>query len=331
MSIVNADAYMYSRMLMNGDDITHGQEWKKHKYIRKEQTKAGKTRYIYPSKNNKDADPSIKDPNTGSDVKNTTRSTANKKPISIGYYDRQYNKPKKLKKAANLFNIAVQIAVPRIAEKKVGELINKTIKELDRKKLKDHANLANIGNAFIDAAKRKKESNKYPGPSLSHSAKGSTWKEHKYIKRVNGTYYYPASYKGGRHLEEGGGTDEENEEYDQAAGALSSEDIEALAKEVIRGNFGNGQERKDLLGDNYRAIQDRVNEILLGKPTGSSSSNESRELYTVPQKTVDKGKEAINKSISSNKNLAESLISIGKSISNIAPNERGKRQSEKRK
>lgn len=30
---------------------------------------------------------------------------------------------------------------------------------------------------------------------LSHSAKGSTWKKHKYIKKENGRYYYPS--KGG--------------------------------------------------------------------------------------------------------------------------------------
>lgn len=36
--------------------------------------------------------------------------------------------------------------------------------------------------------------------ALVHSAKGSTWEEHKYIKRIDGTYYYPDSYEGGRHL-----------------------------------------------------------------------------------------------------------------------------------
>lgn len=299
MSIVNADAYMYSRMLMNGDDITHGQEWKKHKYIRKEQTKAGKTRYIYPSKNNKDRGPSIKDPNAGP---------------TLG---ERYNNP-----PARDRNEGPNA----VSKKKIQSLINNAINASTGKKLKDQANLAKVGNSFIDALKdtRKKRN---LGPSLSHSAKGSTWKEHKYIKRVNGTYYYPASYKGGRHLEEGGGTDEENAEYDQAAGALSAEDIEALAKEVIRGNFGNGQERKDLLGDNYRAIQDRVNEILLG---GSSSAG-SKELYTVPNKTVDAGKKAVDGAIRSNKSLAESLISFGTKMGVLAPNERGKRQSEKRK
>ena len=36
---------------------------------------------------------------------------------------------------------------------------------------------------------------------LEHSAKGSEWKKHKYIKKADGKYYYPISYKGGRHLD----------------------------------------------------------------------------------------------------------------------------------
>lgn len=35
---------------------------------------------------------------------------------------------------------------------------------------------------------------------LSHSAKGTSWKTHKYIKVENGKYFYPADYKGGRHI-----------------------------------------------------------------------------------------------------------------------------------
>lgn len=40
-------------------------------------------------------------------------------------------------------------------------------------------------------------------------------------------------------------------------------DIEALAQAVIRGEYGNGEERKRRLGSNYAAVQERVNEILL--------------------------------------------------------------------
>lgn len=44
--------------------------------------------------------------------------------------------------------------------------------------------------------------------------------------------------------------------------SLSSDniDVEAEAMNVIAGKYGNGQDRKDRLGQNYRRIQDRVNE-----------------------------------------------------------------------
>lgn len=35
---------------------------------------------------------------------------------------------------------------------------------------------------------------------IAHSAKGSRWKKHKYIKIMNGLYFYPDDYIGGRHL-----------------------------------------------------------------------------------------------------------------------------------
>ena len=161
---------------------------------------------------------------------------------------------------------------------------------------------------------------------LQHSSKGSSWKKHKYIKRVDGTYYYPDSYEGGRHLPDGekyksmedelfeklkNSSDKDigqklrgsfdkvlleqmgvdwtklpKEEVDQMQRNLidrfeektesnskidlSENDIENLAKEVIRGNFGNGQERKDLLGENYEEIQKRVNELMKG-PAGSKT------------------------------------------------------------
>lgn len=106
---------------------------------------------------------------------------------------------------------------------------------------------------------------------LEHSAKGSTWEEHKYIKRLNGTYYYPDSYKGGRHLPDGEKENKTENQHESAEiGNLSSEDIESLAKEVIRGNFGDGEVRKELLGEFYADIQKRVNEIIKG-PAGLKS------------------------------------------------------------
>ena len=39
--------------------------------------------------------------------------------------------------------------------------------------------------------------------------------------------------------------------------------LEALAQAVIRGDYGNGEERRLRLGSLYDAVQARVNEILL--------------------------------------------------------------------
>ena len=41
--------------------------------------------------------------------------------------------------------------------------------------------------------------------------------------------------------------------------------IDQLAQEVIEGKWGNGSERVQRLGHLYQAVQDKVNEILLGK------------------------------------------------------------------
>ena len=38
--------------------------------------------------------------------------------------------------------------------------------------------------------------------------------------------------------------------------------IEDLAHRVIKGEFGNGEERKALLGSNYEKVQQRVNELM---------------------------------------------------------------------
>lgn len=127
---------------------------------------------------------------------------------------------------------------------------------------------------------------------LRHSAKGSTWEDHKYIKRIDGTYYYPDSYEGGRHLPDGeqktSDKEDSSEETKREKLDLTSEDIDRIAQEVIRGNFGNGQDRKDLLGENYQEIQDRVNQILRG------SGVSKQKVSDASQEIIEDGKKAIN-------------------------------------
>lgn len=117
-----------------------------------------------------------------------------------------------------------------------------------------------------------------PRPSriLVHSAKGSTWEDHKYIKRINGLYYYPDSYEGGRHL-----SDEQKAQFGKEKveiDKLSDSDVEKLALEGIRGNFGNGQTRKDNLGAHYQQVQNRINEIMRSDGSDSVSSKKVSEV-----------------------------------------------------
>lgn len=201
--------------------------------------------------------------------------------------------------------------------------------------------------------------------SLAHSAKGSTWEDHKYIKRIDGTYYYPDSYEGGRHLPDGEKGDKSKDglskddilskledmtgmkregltnlynlsrekgydsaefkellsilsegDLDQAKrmtdlmkqgsskADLSANDIENLAKEVIRGNFGNGQERKDLLGENYAEIQKRVNELMRGSAGLTKVTEEKKEEAI---KTVEKAIKSASSNVVSGVDMSKVL------------------------
>lgn len=50
-------------------------------------------------------------------------------------------------------------------------------------------------------------------------------------------------------------------ENDETNGDMSVDNIEAKAKQVIRGDFGNGVVRKQKLGSEYASIQSKVNEM----------------------------------------------------------------------
>ena len=51
-------------------------------------------------------------------------------------------------------------------------------------------------------------------------------------------------------------------QYDNVEDVENSKSIEELAKEVIAGKYGNGEERKQKLGNLYNEVQKKVNEIL---------------------------------------------------------------------
>lgn len=64
-------------------------------------------------------------------------------------------------------------------------------------------------------------------------------------------------------------------QYDNVENSVdNSKSIEELAKEVIAGKYGNGEERKQKLGNLYNEVQKRVNEILTG-------NTQKEEIYIV--------------------------------------------------
>lgn len=151
---------------------------------------------------------------------------------------------------------------------------------------------------------------------IVHSAKGSSWKKHKYIKIVNGLYFYPDDYVGGRHVgsskksskkkEESKGnkkkdskgktsTSKSKDEKDDKKKGLTSKKIEKLAQDVIRGNYGVGQDRINKLGKKYDKVQYRVNQILLGNAGATRIWNRDHPGKAEPGTTKKKTTTSITK------------------------------------
>lgn len=157
------------------------------------------------------------------------------------------------------------------------------------------------------------------GYAISHSAKGSTWEKHKYVKVIDGVYYYPNTYEKGRKIEsllkkknlkslKDDGELKTGKLVDlkkKGKKELSDEDkkkrrkrINRLAKDVISGKYGVGQERMDKLGKKYSRVQNRVNQMLLGKDAAkriadrkkaqAASSSSTKKLSTKKKTTVTK-------------------------------------------
>ncbi len=64
------------------------------------------------------------------------------------------------------------------------------------------------------------------------------------------------------------------EESSESVIKPSEKNTEQIAKEVIAGKYGNGEQRKEALGSLYKEVQAKVNEILLGKKTDKRSNEE---------------------------------------------------------
>lgn len=152
---------------------------------------------------------------------------------------------------------------------------------------------------------------------LKHSAKGTTWEEHKYVKVIDGVYYYPVGYEKGRTVDslkdsdkdKGDNFDSEKElakvrdhfdEYMKERGVnvwdLPKEQIDemqrAIAKQIESGNNPD-KILKELSGDSdssssKKSIEELANEVIRGKHgNGADRKASLGDDYAEVQKKVN--------------------------------------------
>lgn len=127
---------------------------------------------------------------------------------------------------------------------------------------------------------------------LSHSAKGSSWKKHKYVKVVDGKYFYPPSYEGGRTIDgpvakakgliSGKKEDEKkteldlNKVYESSGGLKKKEDVKDEKKQT---------DKKEV---SATTADTKKEEEKTGKKSGSGSSSKSTKKKTIDLKEKEK-------------------------------------------
>ena len=130
---------------------------------------------------------------------------------------------------------------------------------------------------------------------LIHSAKGTSWKNHKYIKKVGNKYYYKDE-KG--ELVEGDPSDngdiltetkESTTSSSKSKKSTETERIKALANKVMAGKLGQNQLRKATSSKDYIKVMNTINSKFK-KPSssGSSSKSKEKEKKTSEKKTSEK-------------------------------------------
>ena len=131
---------------------------------------------------------------------------------------------------------------------------------------------------------------------IIHSAKGTTWKNHKYIKKVGNKYYYK-NEKG--ELVEGDPSDNgdfiETKESTTSSSkskkkkSTETDRIKALANKVMAGKLGQNQLRKATSSKDYIKVMNTINSKFK-KPSssGSSSKSKEKEKKTSEKKTKEK-------------------------------------------
>lgn len=150
---------------------------------------------------------------------------------------------------------------------------------------------------------------------LKHSAKGTTWDEHKYVKVIDGVYYYPVGYEKGRTVDSLKDSDKDDsfdsekelakvkdhfDEYMKERGInvwdLPKEQIDemqrSIAKEIESGNNPD-KILKELSRDadsssSKKSVEELANEVIRGKHgNGEDRKASLGDDYAEVQKRVN--------------------------------------------
>lgn len=143
------------------------------------------------------------------------------------------------------------------------------------------------------------------GQHLEHSAKGSTWEDHKYIKKVDGTYYYPESYEGGRHLSDNKEKEKDNnEEFDSSKAATEFNKFLKSLSDTGQAYFGSKEEWENMTLDDFK---DLYEDILGRDPTKELSENAIKDMFdNVKKQNVER--DADNKSAEDIEKMAQDVV-----------------------
>lgn len=161
---------------------------------------------------------------------------------------------------------------------------------------------------------------------LMHSAKGTTWDDHKYIKKVNGVYYYPSDYKGGRHAgDTKSGSISKEEQYEKDDKEM--EGVEEAWESTVYSDIDRIMKENPNLTDPVALAQMAFDNNLKGKMPDEEIARmmeKVKEHYSKKKNTEengdknsksnknDKGIETIKKAANPIKKMAEAAASVKK-------------------
>lgn len=141
--------------------------------------------------------------------------------------------------------------------------------------------------------------------NLKHSAKGSEWEDHKYVKKIDGVYYYPVGYEDGRTVDSLSNAKKENKSdqesnnkrideiknhFDQYLAkrgidwrTLPKDEVDQMQRDIIK-QLEEGKET----GTSEKSIDDLVKDVISGK-LGSGDDRKALlgDAYSEVQKKVD--------------------------------------------